>query len=458
MFKVGSIGSERRVLNPMAAAVLGLCGLAALVGPGGAAAGTDNVIETVNQTSDEPDANTADNTCDTDLGTGGAQCTLRAAIQQANAYAGTDADLIRFNIPGDGVHRIAPDAPLPGITGETEIDGYSQPGASVNTRKLRQGDNAKLLIELSGENLDPFSDNGLMFVAGSSDSQVKGLCINRFATGIVLQNPARVAGNFIGTDPTGTKDRGNLGDGVFASSSIHPSARIIGGSTPEARNVISANGRSAIISNIAATVQGNYIGTASDGRSPLGNRGESMTEATAAVELASDTIGNTVGGPGDAANVIAFNEHKGVSVYNPNTVAYVTRNRIHSNGGLAIDLGDDGRTPNDADDADPGPNRLLNFPVLKRATSHAGHTRIAGVLKTFPTTAPYGIEFFANPQGGRQAKRFIGTVLVETNGNGKADFNFKARPTGPGATITATTNDDGGATSELSATIEVEAP
>ena len=49
---------------------------------------------TVNSTGDAPDSNTADGICDD----GSGNCTLRAAIEQANASAGTDT--INFNIPG----------------------------------------------------------------------------------------------------------------------------------------------------------------------------------------------------------------------------------------------------------------------------------------------------------------------------------------------------------------------
>ena len=57
---------------------------------------------TVNHTTNESNASTADGVCDFDPSTAGNQCTLKAAIQQANANANpAETDLIRFNIPGD---------------------------------------------------------------------------------------------------------------------------------------------------------------------------------------------------------------------------------------------------------------------------------------------------------------------------------------------------------------------
>ena len=55
----------------------------------------------VNRTDDAPDANTVDNVCDADLVTPGQQCTLRAAIVQANATAG--ADVISFSLPANSI-------------------------------------------------------------------------------------------------------------------------------------------------------------------------------------------------------------------------------------------------------------------------------------------------------------------------------------------------------------------
>src|SRR4051812_30634032 len=79
-----------------------------------------------------------------DSGTG----SLRQAIIDANAASG--ADLINFNVPGVGVRTINLMSPLPPITEALTIDGYSQPGSSVNT--LAIGDNAVLRIELNGVN------------------------------------------------------------------------------------------------------------------------------------------------------------------------------------------------------------------------------------------------------------------------------------------------------------------
>jgi hypothetical protein len=92
---------------------------------------------TVNETGDAPDAFTTSNTCDTDVFTNGDQCTLRAAIQQANATSGADA--INFAIPGTGVKTIAVGATglggLPAITEQVGINGYTQPGSSPTPRR-----------------------------------------------------------------------------------------------------------------------------------------------------------------------------------------------------------------------------------------------------------------------------------------------------------------------------------
>src|SRR5205085_5951975 len=84
---------------------------------------------------------------------------LRQAILNANANA--DTNTITFCIPGSGVHPIALASALDPIIHPVFIDGYSQPGASMNS--LAVGENAVLLIELNGTSAN---GDGLIVGAG----------------------------------------------------------------------------------------------------------------------------------------------------------------------------------------------------------------------------------------------------------------------------------------------------
>src|SRR5947207_3203722 len=145
---------------------------------------------------------------------------LRQAILDANANSGTDT--IAFNIPGSGVHTIAPTSSLPTITDPVIIDGYTQSGASRNTQTVR--DDAVLLIEVNGANAN--SASGLVITAG--DSVVRGLVINRFGVTGVSSSGLLIAstnggnvieGNFIGTSTAGTSALANNGQGITISGS-----------------------------------------------------------------------------------------------------------------------------------------------------------------------------------------------------------------------------------------------
>ncbi|MCB0187157.1 MAG: hypothetical protein KDE31_22975, partial [Caldilineaceae bacterium] len=119
----------------------------------------------------------------------------------------------------------------------------------------------------------------------TSNSIIRGLVINRFAgAGIsVSEVNNQIEGNFIGTDPTGTLDRGNGSDGIFVANYTQPigaSNNTIGGSNPAARNLISANGNGApgsprngiTLDQVVNTfIYGNYIGTNASGTAALGN-------------------------------------------------------------------------------------------------------------------------------------------------------------------------------------------
>lgn len=156
-------------------------------------------------------ANDADDgTCDA------THCSLREAINAANASSGTDT--IAFNIPttdpghisGTDSWRIQPSSALPTITSPVTIDGYTQPGASPNTNGPGLGLNTVLKIELDGTNAGARAD-GLRITAGSTS--VRGLAINRFGTG-VIGDFSGVGGQGIRLDTNG----GNVLEGNFIGS------------------------------------------------------------------------------------------------------------------------------------------------------------------------------------------------------------------------------------------------
>src|SRR5262249_8184874 len=124
-------------------------------------------------------------------------------------------------------------------------------------------------IELDGE-LAGSGTNGLTITTGGN--LIEGLVINRFqGAGIVLRGTGAtnnvIAGNYIGTDVTGTLDLGNALDGIRIEQGA--SNNIIGSSDTltdtSAVNLISANGGNGILLTDAGTsgniVGGNLLGT-----------------------------------------------------------------------------------------------------------------------------------------------------------------------------------------------------
>lgn len=203
---------------------------------------------------------------------------LRWAIQSNNRTSGINR--IEFNISGDGPFIIQPKRDLDYVTNPVVIDGYSQPGASVNT--LSAGNNAVLKIVLNGNNYQQGNaalgtGNGLVFTSGAAGSTIRGLVINEWInTGIFLyhSDDISILGNFIGTDSFGLTQQANQA-GVFAGSSNNLK---IGTSEVADRNVIGGNffyfNESACIAMVRcrdASIKNNYIGVDSTGSKVLGN-------------------------------------------------------------------------------------------------------------------------------------------------------------------------------------------
>ncbi|MCA1658372.1 MAG: hypothetical protein LC627_03630, partial [Verrucomicrobiaceae bacterium] len=226
---------------------------------------------------------------------------LRAAMKAANAHPNASAakpDKIHFNIPGEGVQRIAPLTQLPAIVDPVVIDGYTQPGSSVNTK--RNSDNAVLVIELNGGQSD--GEHGLILKARTT---LSGLVINGFTgDGVHVASGAGhvIAGNFIGTDAAGLT---GLANGIGVSLEADAT---VGGIDPASRNVISGNSvRGVLVLAGSAVIQGNFLGPTAKGNSAPENNTQYGVRMIA--------TGGLIGGaePG-ARNVISGNLGGGIDV------------------------------------------------------------------------------------------------------------------------------------------------
>jgi hypothetical protein len=291
-----------------------------------------------------------------------------------------------------------------------------------------------------------------------------------------------VQGNFIGTDAMGQTALGNSQQGTTQGGiQIGPNAHgnLVGGTIAGVRNIISGNASLGVylasgndVSN--NQVQGNFIGTDVTGTLSVGNQGPG---GVGLFSTSPNTIGGTTSGAQNVisgnlssgihcngcqnqvvqGNVISTNAGDGVTLFSQLNDALnnaILSNSIYNNGGLGIDLGGDGVTPNDPGDTDTGPNNLQNYPILTSVTNGGGNTSIAGRLNSAANTS-YRIEFFANdtidPSGFGEGQSFVGFTNATTDGSGNVSFNASVPQIAAGRQVTATATDPNGNTSEFSA-------
>jgi hypothetical protein len=313
------------------------------------------------------------------------ECTLRAAIMEANASVGAveilfDAALLNGTIlPQSALPTIAHD--------ETTIDALKDPDTG-GQRALTQafltvsGANAGAVdgftiqadnCTIRGLAINEFNANGIRITNGTQnriESNMIGIdamgnaAIGNGGDGITVENSTtmmppnneitgnvisgnsrhgvnlvattnhnQIKGNKIGTNAAGTQARGNGDSGIF----VNGDNSTIGGSTVADRNLISGNGDYGIDISVSAggtTVQGNYIGTDVNGTAGVSG---GTNNNLGGINL-NQTDTNTIGGlpvamagqpPG---NTIAFNRNVGVNIAGSgSTNNQVLGNKIHNN-------------------------------------------------------------------------------------------------------------------------------
>ncbi|MBW3672464.1 MAG: right-handed parallel beta-helix repeat-containing protein, partial [Acidobacteria bacterium] len=265
---------------------------------------------------------------------------LRNAIEEANRSCSDEGRCkiaFRLDRGGDGWVTIAPETPLPQITGNgVFVDATTQTRFFGDTNPLGPE------VELSGERVGA-TGNGLQIDAGSN-AALRGLAINRFPEAGVAVSGVRnglpewywdrtissISDCYIGTDPTGTTA---LANSIGVRVSIYGDRTQFVGIWWINGNLISGNERSGVFS-VSGTreVRGNRIGVNRDVTAALGN-------GASGVFIGPDNADITV-----EANVIAFNADFGVAVSEEAAKPLMLSNSIHSNGALGIDVGLDGVT------------------------------------------------------------------------------------------------------------------
>ncbi|MBA8882777.1 right-handed parallel beta-helix repeat-containing protein [Dokdonella fugitiva] len=252
-----------------------------------------------------------------------------------------------------------------------------------------------------------------------------------------------VMNNNIGADPSG------VGSTVFANA--------FGGiqlldtlQATVARNWIVANGGDGVTIDRSdyARVQSNAIGSAVVAGFGNAGAGVRVTHGARGAWIGAISPGGEVGG-----NTITANAGAGVWI-DPDAGTYdqVAGNAIWDNGGLAIDLGAPGPTPN-AGDENSGPNGLLHKPELSGAVASGASMRLSGHISTAPDTYRY-ISIYASTRCGGDARLPLGLWVAQADANGSIDFAADVPPPPFGnAWITATAHGytaGGTATSEIS--------
>ncbi|MFN1834311.1 right-handed parallel beta-helix repeat-containing protein [Balneola sp. MJW-20] len=204
-------------------------------------------------------------------------------------------------------------------------------------------------------------------------------------------------------------------------------------------------------------IKGNLFGTNENGDNLGGGTGIFVRDAT------NNTIGSI-----NAGNIIAYMSSKAILITDNSGQA--TGNNLRGNIMLAnaligLDLGGDNVTVNDTGDADEGPNRLQNYPVVSSVEYDSVNSQVTlnYELDTDPANAAYPVNVDFYLQGGdRQPVRYLGTDTIFENESGTVQLpaynNAAFLDLEIDDLVIAMATDDEGNSSEFSDPVSVSRP
>ncbi len=379
-------------------------------------------------------------------------CTLRRAIEIANADAGTDAFTITFASSDSATEIFVGSTPLPNLTRDNVgIDGQ---GAQVVLRNASSSLTAVtngLTVTGDAFTLRNVSISGfrgaclaVLGAAASVGAPGAGNTLGGCGSGIAVGGPgATIRANTIGFTGDGAPDPVETAIVLAAADGRVGAPASLQG----AGNTIGNAGTGVFVgSGGAQGFSGNVIERNTFGRAPDGSAAP-LTHAIVLSQPSNETsvVSNTIANSGDGILVAA--DVDGVAV---------VRNRFSGNifdgiDGRAIDLNADGIVnPNDPGDGDSGPNGLLNHPLISRATQ----TRISG---TACAGCQVQVYVAVHEPGGAHdyglAPLSGGLLTADANGQ----FALDNPAASPGDWLIALATDEDGNTSEFGPSARVGA-
>lgn len=293
---------------------------------------------------------------------------------------------------------------------------------------LRQG-----YIQLSGSTGTARNNLIGMTAAGSSADNSPG------AYGIGFSAPAAtIRNNFVTVNNSAIRsDGGSTGSTITLNEVARPSA----GHTNTFDGILLINGSSSvqIVANLVRDQRGGGIelgfGAATDAytnvqvtNNTVQNNGFDSGSTPSTERLGMVGYNYTGSNVVFARNEVLNNGGPGLVLLNVSGTT-VSQNSFASNGGatavsgLAIDLDPNtrdpnalgtpnGATPNDANDADTGPNGLLNFPVITSAIIANGELSVTGFARPGSAIELYAAQSPADPSGFGEGLTYL-TTLTE---------------------------------------------